>query len=151
MLYTQDACVAGAKTRSAAKRSGTAAVEMAFVAPILFALIFGSIDFGRAMMVANLLTNTCREGARLATLPNTLYSDVTSQITTQLTTQGISQTGMTTTVKLNGSTVTDLSSAKSGDSITVSLTVPFDNVSYLPTSWFLKGKNLAGMAVMVKQ
>ena len=93
--------VAGAKSRSVANRSGTAAVEMAFVAPILFALIFGSIDFGRAMMVANLLTNTCREGARLATLPNTTYSDITTQINSRTTNQGITQTGMTTTVAVN--------------------------------------------------
>jgi Flp pilus assembly protein TadG len=151
MLYKQASGVAGAKSQRVARRSGTAAVEMAFVAPILFALIFGSIDFGRAMMVANLLTNTCREGARLATLPGTAYSDVTTQINSQLTAQGISQTGMTTTVALNGTTVTDLSTAKTGDSIKVSLTLPYDNVSYMPTSWFMKGKNLGGQAVMVKQ
>src|SRR6476619_406956 len=112
MLCKQVPCVAGPKTQGSTKRSGTAAVEMAFVAPILFALIFGSIDFGRAMMVANLLTNTCREGARLATLPNVTYSDITTQINSQLTSQGITQTGLTTTVQLNGSTITDLGTAK---------------------------------------
>ena len=151
MLCNQVPGVAGLRARRAAKRSGTAAVEMAFVAPILFELIFGSIDFGRAMMVANLLTNTCREGARLATLPQTAYSDVTTQINSQLTSQGITQTGMTTTVAVNGTTVTDLSSTKTGDSIKVTLSIPYDNVSYMPTSWFLKGKSLGGQAVMVKQ
>lgn len=151
MLYRNVRGVAGAKSRSSGRRSGTAAVEMAFVAPILFALIFGSIDFGRAMMVANLLTNTCREGARLATLPSTSYSDVTTQINSQLTAQGITQTGMTTTVSVNGTTVTDLSTTKTGDSIKVALTIPYDNVSYMPTSWFMKGKSLGGQAVMVKQ
>lgn len=133
------------------RRLGAAAVEMAFVAPILFATVFGAVDFGRAMMVANLLTNTAREAARLGTMPNTTYANVTSLITSQLTAEGITQTGLTTTVQLNTATVTDLSAAKAGDTISVSLSLPYNNVSWLPSSWFMNGKNLNGIAVMVHQ
>lgn len=133
------------------QRSGTAAVELAIVAPVLFAIVFGAIDFGRAMMVANLLTTVSREAARLATLPNTTYQSVSDQIDTQLTADSLTKTGVTKTVQVNGSTVTDLSSTKPGDSISVSVTLPFDNVSWLPMSWFLKGKTVGGSAVMVKQ
>jgi len=45
---------------------GAAMVEFAIVAPLLFMLILGTIDFGRALFVYNNLTNAAREGARLA-------------------------------------------------------------------------------------
>ena len=43
---------------------GAAMVEFAIVAPLLFMLVFGIIDFGRALFVFNNLTNAAREGAR---------------------------------------------------------------------------------------
>jgi Flp pilus assembly protein TadG len=43
-------------------------VEFAVVAPVLFFLIFGIIDFGRAIFYANEVTNGARDGARMAIL-----------------------------------------------------------------------------------
>jgi Flp pilus assembly protein TadG len=39
-------------------------VEFALVAPVLLILVFGVIDFGRALYVVNVLTAAMREGAR---------------------------------------------------------------------------------------
>ncbi|MES3032393.1 MAG: TadE/TadG family type IV pilus assembly protein [Gemmatimonadota bacterium] len=47
------------------ERDGAAMVEFAIIAPLLFVLIFGIIDFGRAFFLYNNLTNAAREGARL--------------------------------------------------------------------------------------
>lgn len=44
--------------------TGSAAVEFAFVLPILLLLIAGIVDFGRAMYTQSILTNAAREGAR---------------------------------------------------------------------------------------
>ena len=54
------------------EESGAAMVEFAFVALILFTLMFGIIDFGRAFFLYNNLTNAARVGARFAAtrLPN---------------------------------------------------------------------------------
>ena len=41
-------------------------VEFALIAPLLFALIFGIVDFGRALFLVNNLTSAVREGARFA-------------------------------------------------------------------------------------
>ncbi len=41
-------------------RRGSAAVEFAFVAPIFFAFIIGIVDFGRMMMVQEIMTNAAR-------------------------------------------------------------------------------------------
>jgi Flp pilus assembly protein TadG len=47
-------------------------VEFAIVAPLLFMLVFGVIDFGRVYFLYNNLTNAARDGARYgAVLPPT--------------------------------------------------------------------------------
>lgn len=45
---------------------GNAMVEFAIVLPLLLIVVFGIIDFGRALYTANNLTAAVREGARLA-------------------------------------------------------------------------------------
>jgi Flp pilus assembly protein TadG len=47
---------------------GAAAVEFALLLPVLLLLIFGMIDFGRAINAQITLTQAAREGARLAAL-----------------------------------------------------------------------------------
>ncbi len=51
---------------SARSERGAAMVEFALIAPVLFVLIFGIVDFGRALFLLNNLTAAVREGARLA-------------------------------------------------------------------------------------
>lgn len=45
---------------------GTAVVEFALIAPLLFLLIFGIVDFGRALDYYNQLTQLAGQGARAA-------------------------------------------------------------------------------------
>ena len=47
---------------------GSVAVEFALLLPVLLLLIFGVIDFGRAINAQITLTQAAREGARLASL-----------------------------------------------------------------------------------
>jgi Flp pilus assembly protein TadG len=47
-------------------QTGTTTVEFAIVASVMFVLVFGVIEFGRAMFVANALDESTRRGARLA-------------------------------------------------------------------------------------
>lgn len=49
---------------------GTAVVEFALVAPILFLLVFGILDFGRALNYYNQLTQLSGQGARAAAVSN---------------------------------------------------------------------------------
>ena len=51
-----------------ARDRGAAAVEFALLLPVLLLLIFGIIDFGRALNAQITLTQAAREGARLAAL-----------------------------------------------------------------------------------
>ncbi len=54
--------------RKAPRDRGAAAVEFALLLPLLLLLVFGIIDFGRALNAQITLTQAAREGARLAAL-----------------------------------------------------------------------------------
>ena len=47
---------------------GTAVVEFALIAPLLFLLLFGIVDFGRALDYYNQLTQLAGQGARAASV-----------------------------------------------------------------------------------
>jgi Flp pilus assembly protein TadG len=53
---------------AASRDRGAAAVEFAVLLPVLLLLVFGLIDFGRALNAQITLTQAAREGARLAAL-----------------------------------------------------------------------------------
>ena len=52
--------------RLARSEHGTAVVEFALVAPILFALVFGILEFGRVLNAYNDMTQLAGQGARAA-------------------------------------------------------------------------------------
>jgi Flp pilus assembly protein TadG len=96
-------------------------------------MIFGMIEFGRAIMVQQILTNASREGARVAVLDSLTPTagQVSTTVTTYLQNAGI--TGATVTI-----TPTEPTSAGYGEPVTVRVQIPFSRVSWLPTPWFLK-------------
>ena len=131
-----------------ARRPAAAVVEFAFVAPLLILLLLGMIEFGRAMMALELLNNAARNGCRLAVVNGSTNDQVTQAVTSTLNNTSVS--GATPTILVNGSQA-DVSSASTGDTITVTVSVPADTISWLPTSFFLSGKNLTGTAVMRRE
>jgi Flp pilus assembly protein TadG len=126
------------------KRRGAAAVEFAIVAPVFFLLVFGMVEFGRMVMVQQVITNASREGARLAVLDGTNTAAVQSAVNTYLTSAAVP--GATVTVVPNPPT-----SAGYGDPVTVTVSVPFDQVSWLPSPMFLGGKTLTASTVMRRE
>lgn len=125
-------------------RKGAAVVEFAVVAPVLFLLIFGMIEFGRMVMVQQVLTNASREGARIAVLDGATTTDVTTAVQNYLA--GASVSGATITVTPNPP-----SSAGYGEPVTVSVSVGFDQVSWLPAPMFLSGRQLTATSVMRRE
>lgn len=57
---------AGLRARLWRSERGTAVVEFALIAPVLFLLVFGVIDFARALNYYNNLTQIAGQGARAA-------------------------------------------------------------------------------------
>ncbi len=125
-------------------RVGAHMVEFAVVIPVFFVFVFGLIEIGRSMMVGSLVTNASRVGCRTGTLPGKSDSDVTAAIDGILSGQGIS--GYATTIKVNGSTA-NVSTAQATDSITVIVSVPVANTSWLPSLLYVKG-SISGQFTM---
>ncbi len=127
------------------KQRGAAAVEFAVVAPIFVLLLFGMIEYGRMVMVQQMLTNATREGARRAVLDGTTLAEVKTTVQDYLTSGNI-------TVYDNEITVTpDPSAAANGDPVTVSMTVPFSRVSWLPSPMYLGSANMTATSVMRRE
>ena len=132
-------------------RRGTAAVEMAVVLPVLLATTMGIVEFGRAMMVSNLLTTAAREGAREGALPYQTNAEVLPAAVNRLKANGVAVTNSNVKVYVND-VEKDASTAISGDSVKVTATVTFQNVTWLPTTWFIsKTTQLQGQAVMRRE
>ncbi|MCO8269831.1 pilus assembly protein [Actinoplanes sp. TRM 88003] len=91
----------GTVRRPARGEEGTAAVEAALVLPLILLILFGIVDFGRALQQQALLVAAVREGARTAALNGTSG-------TVQTKVQGIAGTdaAVTTTLCTGGSSTT---------------------------------------------
>jgi Flp pilus assembly protein TadG len=122
-------------------RTGAAAVEFAIVAPLLFMIVFGIIEFGRMIMVQQILTNASREGARRAIIEDATHAEVELLVSNYLSNASVS--GATVTVAPN-----DLSNLGFGDPVTVTVAVPFDDVSWAGSAWFLGGSMLQANTIM---
>ena len=119
-------------------------MEFAFVAPVLMLLVFGMIEFGRMVMVQQVLTNATREGARVGILDGSTATDVTNAVNAYLTSSKI--TGATITVSPNPP-----ANAGYGEPVTVTVTVPFGQVSWLPSPMYLKGATMSASTAMRRE
>ncbi len=126
------------------RRRGAAVVEFAAVAPVLFLLIFGMIEFGRMVMVQQVLTNASREGARVGILDGATNNEVTSVVQNYLTSANIKGARIRTEPA-------NIAHAGAGDSVKVIVEVDFDKVTWLPAPIFLGGKGLSAATVMRRE
>lgn len=124
-------------------RRAAAAVEFALVAPVFFLLVLGMIEYGRMVMVQQVLTNASREGARAAVLDGAEWPEVESLVTAYMTSGSI--TGHTCNKPANFDT------AEFGDPITITVSVPFNQVSWLPSPMYLGGKTLSATTIMRRE
>ena len=145
-------------------RAGAAAVEMAAVLPLFILLVFGIIEFGRALMVHEILVNAAREGARYAVTPNATDAVLESKINSYLSSAGI--TGYTVTADSDtdpdpphdltivdgGSTSGSLQAVvQPDDEITVVVSVPYSSVSFGFAYLIDSGRTFSASVVMRKE
>ncbi|MEM9351776.1 MAG: TadE family protein [Planctomycetota bacterium] len=132
------------KTTLSGSRRGASAVEFAIVAPIFFMVILGMIEFGRMMMVQQVITNAAREGARIAVLDSATNKKVTDKVNDYLNAGGVAGAK----IKLTPDPPTN---AGFNQPVSVSVTVPFDSNTWLPAPFFLGGRVLEAEAVMRRE
>ena len=102
------------------------------------------IEFGRMVMVQQVLTNASREGARQAVLDGVSDSTVQSTVDDYLANASI--TGATVSVTTQAPTPPDTAQAR-----TVTVTIPFSQVSWLPSPLYLGGKTLQASTTMRRE
>ena len=140
-------------SRSFRKQRGAAAVEFAVVAPVFVLLIFGMIEYGRMVMVQQMLTNASREGARKAVLEGATETEVRAVIENYLTPASIPvKSGDITFQVGDPPAAASLDSAEFGDPIHVTVGVNFGSVSWLPSPMYLStGTRMTATSVMRKE
>ncbi len=119
---------------------GAAAVEFALVVPLFLSLVFGIVEFGRAMMVGQLVTNAAREGARMAVINGATNSQVEAAVIDNLertlgiastNTEGISVACTVEPDAGNPDAGDEVSDAGSRDLCTIEVRVSHELVKYL--------------------
>lgn len=134
-------------------RRGAAAVEMAVVLPLFMMIVLGIIEFGRAMMVGQLVTNAARHGSRLSIVDGSTNASVTTAVKDFVSNSvGVVASDITVVITVEPGTGNPdpndvLAVAKSKDVCLVSVQVPYDKVAYVAGN-FLSGSNLKGECVM---
>jgi hypothetical protein len=121
-------------------------VEFAIVAPLFFLLVFGMIEYGRMVMVQQVITNASREGARRAVLDGATTAEVKSKVNDYLESAGIEPKPEYVAVDPDPPT-----NAGYREPVEVSVTVPFTEVSWIPAPMFLKGVDLSATTVMSRE
>jgi Flp pilus assembly protein TadG len=132
------------------KRRGAAAAEFAVLAPVLFAILLGTLEMGRAMMAKSLLNDAARKACRTAILPNGANSAITAEVANILADNGLNIANATVTIQVNGKTA-DASTAKQNDSVSVKVAMPFSRVAWT-TPFFLTNTTVESeFVVMMRQ
>lgn len=129
------------------QRRGAAVVEFAVVAPLLFLFVFGMIEYGRMVMVQQLITNASREAARRAVLDGATYNEVNQMVSDYLTSAAIPAAAVNPIV-MNPS---NPASATYGAPVTVTVQIDFNKVSWLPSPIWLGGKSLQATTTMRRE
>jgi Flp pilus assembly protein TadG len=134
-------------------RRGVAAVEFALVLPVFLAVSLGIIEYGRALMTANLVTNAAREGCRIAGQAGSTNTDVETAVKDYLTSSlNIAESQVTVTITItpaagNPDPQDQCGSAQLRDLVSVETKVPYSAVALIPAS-YLQDVTLTGRSYM---
>jgi len=128
----------GKKGIAGSKRRGAAAIEFAVVAPVLFLIIFGLIEFSRMVMMQQSVTEAAQLGCRKAALATTNTSTKVETAVREYLESVILNPAAANSARINISP-SNLAYLTPGTQISVEVQVDFADVSWLPG-------NLLGLA-----
>jgi Flp pilus assembly protein TadG len=117
-VHREAAPVAGRRRRSSAQ--GQAIVEFALASLLFFLIVFGTVDFGRAIYVWTTLHNAVREGARVGKVDPSNQTAIRAAVVDYA--PGLGLTTGAVTIACSGSCAT-------GDAVTVSTSLAFSAVT----------------------
>lgn len=125
-------------------RRGTAAVEFAVIAIPLFLFVFGSLEFGRAMMVVQSLDEAARVGCREAILDGSTNQEIVDAIDALLQTAGINQYSIT----MNPDPPTN---AAQWAPVTITVNASIANASWLPLPRYFANKSFTASCTLPRE
>jgi hypothetical protein len=107
------------------------------VLPLFFLVIMAVLEFGRAFTLMQLVVESARNGARTAAMGGSTNASVGSQIESSLqTSAGVSPSSVAVDISIQpysgNPAAGDVGSTHSRDLITVKVTVPYAEASFVP-------------------
>lgn len=120
------------------ERRGAAAIEFAFIAPVLFLVVFGLFEFSRMVMMQQSVTEAAQYGCRKAALATTNDGSKVETAVREYLGSVILNPSALSGARISISP-SDLSFLPPGTPISVTVQVDFADVSWLPG-------NLIGLA-----
>jgi Flp pilus assembly protein TadG len=111
--------------KSRRRQRGATIVEAAFTLLILFMLLDGILEFGRAYNIYQIMTNAAREGARYAVAPTPGTANMPSTAQVQSTVQGFLNSGGVQGAAVTVNTSTQTVNSEVLNYTTVQVTAPY--------------------------
>ncbi len=119
-------------------------MEFALTIPILVLLTLGMVEISQAVLTKQLLVNAARDGARSATLEGASSQQITTSVQEFLSGASISNASVSISPL-------PLTLAQGGDPVSVTVSVPFSSISWLPSPMFMGGIDLSATVVMRRE
>lgn len=129
-------------------------MEFAIVAPMLFLVVFGLIEFSRYMMLRQIAITSTREGSRKATLGTTTSdTQVDTVVRDYLAAGGVQSSVANDPAKtLVSVSPSGLNGLASGTPITVNVQMSFADLSWVPGDFFgLASVNVSSSTTMNRE
>jgi len=130
-------------------RRAAATIELALVAPFIFFIIFGSVEFARLMMVKQSLTNAAREGCRHASLATSQDHKSSEEVVRGLLHGMIAGYEDSEIVRIMITPEFHTSPASGTEILTV-IEVDCEDISWLPATMFA-GAKVRGVALLNRE
>jgi Flp pilus assembly protein TadG len=118
---------------------GAAAVEFAFIVPLLIVLVLGIAEFGRAFQVQGTLSAAAREGVRIMALQN---DPVAARTAVRNASTSLAPTITDAEIAISPATCPTVQTGSTSVRLTISYPMPF------LTGFFGSGLHLTGTGVM---
>jgi Flp pilus assembly protein TadG len=131
------------KRRYPASRQGAAVVEFAVCLPVLILIVLGSIEAASMLFLRQALIQSAYEGAKVAIRDDGNNSDAINAIDNVAAGRRINEVEIAFSPE-------NVSKAKPGEFVSVTITAPGDSNSFIPFGPF-KNRTVSARAVMVKE
>jgi Flp pilus assembly protein TadG len=138
-----------------------AAVEMAFVVPVLGAIALGMFELGRGVMVKQILDDAARKGCRTGIIHQYGNSDIINDVTNVMQDNGFSTNQFNPQNNIgainiivtdpNGNVLSDSLDAQPGTTVSVQVVIPAASVNWVSSVFLTNSMFISETIVMMKQ